>query len=213
MLTDQTLSDFGNQPMTFIIADDHNLVRDGLKLMVSGMLPNVRFLEADDGESLLSTVRGAPQARLALVDLNMPGMDRGALLADLARGFPKLPLVAISALTSPDVVRRTLDIPTVHAFVPKSATADHMRLAINAALQGIKLVFAQPAEPPAPPEVGLTPRMEEVRALLKQGMTNKRIALALDISEGTVKNYMTEIFRVLNVSNRTQAAQYDPDTS
>lgn len=212
MLMEQTPPGFG-APMTFIIADDHNLVRDGLKLMVSGMMPNLRFLEADDAESLMGTVRGAPEARLALVDLNMPGMEKGAQLADLSRGYPRLPLVAISAMTSPDVVRRTLDIPTVHAFVPKSATSDHMRLAINAALQGIKLVFAQPAEAPAAPEAGLTPRMEEVRALLKQGMTNKRIALALDISEGTVKNYMTEIFRVLNVSNRTQAAQYDPDTS
>ena len=129
MLTEQIPPGLTSQSMTFIIADDHNLVRDGLKLMVSGMLPNIRFLEADDADSLLGTVRSAPEARLALVDLNMPGMEKGALLADLSRGFPKLPLVAISALTSPDVVRRTLDIPSVHAFVPKSATADHMRLA------------------------------------------------------------------------------------
>ncbi|TWO70284.1 response regulator transcription factor [Caenimonas sedimenti] len=196
--------------VTFIIADDHNLVRDGLKLMVSGMLPHVRFLEADDADSL-ERAANAPQVKLALVDLNMPGMDRGARLAQLARTHPRLPLVCISALTSPDVVRRTLEIPTVHAFVPKSATADHMRVAIDAALQGIKLMFVQPAEAQAAAEIGLSPRLEEVRALLKQGMTNKRIAQKLNISEGTVKNYMTEIFRALNVSNRTQAAQYDPD--
>jgi DNA-binding NarL/FixJ family response regulator len=198
-------------PVTFIIADDHNLVRDGLKLMVSGMLPQVRFIEAADADSL-ALAAAAPEARLALVDLNMPGMERGARLAQLARDHPRLPLVAISALTSPDVVRRTLEIPTVHAFVPKSATADHMRVAIDAALQGIKLRFVQPAEAQAGAEIGLSPRLEEVRALLKQGMTNKRIAQKLNISEGTVKNYMTEIFRALNVSNRTQAAQYDPDT-
>lgn len=198
--------------VTFIIADDHNLVRDGLKLMVSGMLPHVRFLEAADADSL-ELAASAPEAKLALVDLNMPGMDRGARLAQLARSHPRLPLVAISALTSPDVVRRTLEIPTVHAFVPKSATADHMRVAIDAALQGIKLMFVQSAETQAPAEIGLSPRLEEVRALLKQGMTNKRIAQTLNISEGTVKNYMTEIFRALNVSNRTQAAQYDPDST
>jgi DNA-binding NarL/FixJ family response regulator len=132
----------------------------------------------------------------------------------LARTYPRLPLVAISALTSPDVVRRTLDIPTVHAFVPKSATGDHMRVAIDAALQGIRLMFVQDtvaAQPTA--DVRLTPRLEEVRVLLKQGMTNKRIAQTLNISEGTVKNYMTEIFRTLNVSNRTQAAQFDPESS
>ena len=62
------------------------------------------------------------------------------------------------------------------------------------------------------PDVVLTPRMEEVRQLLRQGMSNKRIASHLGLSEGTVKNYMSEIFRALNVSNRTQAAQMDADT-
>ena len=62
------------------------------------------------------------------------------------------------------------------------------------------------------PDVLLTPRMEEVRQLLRQGMSNKLIASTLGLSEGTVKNYMSEIFRALNVSNRTQAAQLDADT-
>lgn len=202
------------RPPTIVVADDHNLVRDGLKLMVSGMLGEVRFLEAGDAHSLFEHVRRSPGICVALVDLNMPGMERGARLAQLAREQPQLPLVVISALTSPDVVRRTLDIPTVHAFVPKSATTEHMRVAINAALQGIKLMFKQSLDDSLPPpDAVLTPRMEEVRSLLRQGMTNKHIALTLGISEGTVKNYMTEIFKALNVSNRTQAAQYNSSTS
>jgi DNA-binding NarL/FixJ family response regulator len=59
----------------------------------------------------------------------------------------------------------------------------------------------------------LTPRMREVLQLLKHGKTNKQIARILNITEGTVKNYMTEIFRLLNVSNRTQAAQYGRDAA
>lgn len=55
--------------------------------------------------------------------------------------------------------------------------------------------------------------MEEVRALLRQGLSNKQIARQLGLSEGTVKNYLSEIFRVLQVSNRTQAAQYDPEVA
>jgi DNA-binding NarL/FixJ family response regulator len=196
----------------FIIADDHTLVRDGLKLMVQQLHPGVTFLEAEDAETLAAHLRHGGPAGLALVDLNMPGMDRGDRLAELARIRPALPVVAISAMTSPDVVRRTLAIPSVCAFVPKSANVDHMRLAIDAALRGVKLVFAV-EEQPASAAVQLSPRMEQVRGLLKQGLTNKRIAVQLHISEGTVKNYVTEIFRVLNVTNRTQAAQFDPDKS
>lgn len=212
--TDSNQSMWAGQPPAIIVADDHNLVRDGLKLMVSGMLGDARFLEAGDAHALLNLTRSAVDVKVALVDLNMPGMDKGATLAQIARENPRLPLVVISALTSPDIVRRTLDIPTVHAFVPKSATTEHMRVAINAALQGIKLMFKHNIEGSmAPPDAALTPRMEEIRSLLCQGMTNKHIALTLGISEGTVKNYLTEIFKALNVSNRTQAAQYNSSTS
>ncbi len=121
--------------------------------------------------------------------------------------------MVVSALTSPDVVRRTLEIATVHAFVPKSANSEIISAAIDAALQGRKLPFAQTLGGGARrPEVILTPRMEEVRNLLRQGMSNKMIASTLGITEGTVKNHMSEIFKALNVSNRTQAARLDSDT-
>ena len=55
--------------------------------------------------------------------------------------------------------------------------------------------------------------MQEIRQLLRQGLSNKRIAQQLNLSEGTVKNYMSEIFRLLAVSNRTQAARYDSETA
>ncbi|MEO7546829.1 MAG: response regulator transcription factor [Ramlibacter sp.] len=196
-----------------LIADDHLLVRDGLKLLVASILGPVQFLEACDADSLLKMADALPQPRVALVDLNMPGMDRGARLAELARRFPALPVVVISALTSPDVVRRALDIPSVFAFVPKSATADHMRAAIAAAVEGVKLPFAQVNPTGSESDVVLTPRLEEIRLLLRQGMSNKLIARTLGISEGTVKNYMSDIFRALNVSNRTQAARFDNDAT
>lgn len=199
---------------TIVIADDHSLVREGLKLMLIGMMGQVRFLEAGDAETLLAYTRNHDDITVALVDLNMPGMEKGATLAKIAHENPQIPMVVISALTSPDVIRRTLEIPSVHAFVPKSATTEHVKVAINAATQGIKLMFKQNLEKSmAPPDAGLTPRMEEIRSLLAQGMTNKHIALTLGISEGTVKNYLTEIFKILSVSNRTQAAQYNSSTS
>lgn len=197
---------------TVLIADDHVLVRDGIRLLVSGILEGADFLEASDGPSLQHLLQTRRDIDLALVDLNMPGMDKGFRLLELAR-LPNCPaLIVVSALTSPDVVRRTLAISSVHAFVPKSATSAHMRQAIEAALQGIKLPFSPSVDAASQPEVTLTPRLEEVRALLRQGMSNKLIASTLGISEGTVKNHMTEIFRALNVSNRTQAAGHNPET-
>lgn len=199
-------------PLTVLIADDHVLVRDGIRLLVSSILGQVRFLEAGDGPALLRVARLHPEISLALIDLNMPGMEKGFRLTDLARQRPSLPVVVVSALTSPDVVRRTLAIPNVYAFVPKSATSDRMRAAIEAARFGIRLPYGPVVEQGLAPEVALTPRLEEVRALLRQGLSNKLIASTLGISEGTVKNHMTEIFRALNVSNRTQAARHNADT-
>ncbi len=196
---------------TVLIADDHALVRDGIRNLVSSVLGEVDFAEADDGESLMQAA-AATQARIALVDLNMPGMEKGFRLAELARRHPSLPLVVISALTSPDIVRRTLEIDTVHAFIAKSAPSEQICEAIEAAMQGRRLPFALRMSESKRPELMLTPRMEEVRQLLRQGMSNKLIASTLGLSEGTVKNYMSEIFRALNVSNRTQAAQVDADS-
>lgn len=200
--------------LTIIVADDHSLLRDGLKLMLISMFQRIRFLEAGDAESLLKHARHPNGARVALVDLNMPGMEKGATLSRIAHEAPHLPMVVISAMTSPDVVRRTLEIPSVFSFVPKSASSEHVRVAVNAAMQGVKLTFQHSPEiSVAPPDAGLTPRMEEIRSLLSRGMTNKHIALTLGISEGTVKNYLTEIFKILSVSNRTQAAKYDASIS
>jgi DNA-binding NarL/FixJ family response regulator len=203
---------FTESTPTVLIADDHALVRDGMRGLVAAWLGAAHFIEVGDGDALMRAAAAHPAARLALVDLNMPGMERGSRLAELAHRHPGLPLVVISALTSPDVVRRSLDMATVHAFVPKSAPSEQICAAIDAALQGRKLPYAHRAPEARRPEVVLTPRMEEVRQLLRQGMSNKLIARTLGISEGTVKNHMSEIFKALQVSNRTQAAQLDADT-
>ena len=194
-----------------LIPDDHALVRDGMRALVAGVLDGVHCTEAADAETLLKAAASEPPAQLALIDLNMPGMEKGFRLAELARRHPGLPVVVISALTSPDVVRRMLALPNVYAFVPKSAPSDTLCAVIAAALRGERTPFAQQLADARRPDVVLTPRMEEVRQLLRQGLSNKRIASQLGLSEGTVKNYMSEIFRALNVSNRTQAAQMDAD--
>ena len=215
MLSEACLTEAPNATLTILIADDHQLVRDGMRMLVADTWPQARLRDAANADALLAQARHLRPPALALVDLNMPGMAKGARLAMLARECPALPVVVISALTSPDVVRRALELPTVYAFITKSAGSARMREAMLAALAGRKLSFEPPAihSAEAAPGAALTPRMQEIRGLLQRGWSNKHIAQQLHLSEGTEKNYMSEIFRLLQVSNRTQAAQYDDETS
>ena len=89
----------------------------------------------------------------------------------------------------------------------KGQGLEDVRAAIRAALTGKKISSPCVRPARAQPSLALTPRQEEIRDLLRQAMSNKMIAGVLGISEATVKNHITEIFKALNVTNRTQAAQ------
>lgn len=196
---------------TVLIADHQVLVRDGIKMLIAEILVHVHFVEADNGDSLLQAAHSRPAIHLALIDPEMPGMQGALRLAELTRLHPAVPVVIVSALRSVDVARWVMSIPSVCAVVSKSAHRGEVRSAIEAAMQGRKLACVQLGRRSAQPESTLTPRQREIRDLLRQGFSNKMIAGALGISEGTVKNHITEIFRVLNATNRTQAAQFSAE--
>ena len=99
-----------------MIVDDDEIV-----CRIADKILNQKYetFSVNSGEEALEQAE-AGQPDLILMDLNMPEMERGNRLGLLAHDFPRLPVVVVSALTSPDVQRRVLDIPTVFAFVPKS---------------------------------------------------------------------------------------------
>jgi DNA-binding NarL/FixJ family response regulator len=194
---------------TILVADDHGLVRDAVRMVIRDMLAEAIVLEAADGDALLRVAASHPEIRLALVDLRMPHMQGGLRLAEFACRFPGIPVVVVSAWDMPEIVHQVLRVPSVFAFVSKNGGTDNLRHAIASTLSGRRMPSPRPAfARPASPQP-LTPRQEQVRGLLRQGMSNKRIAGALGISEGTVKNHITDLLRVLNLRNRTQAALID----
>jgi len=194
-------------PGKVLVADDHELMREGIKILVAGVLGDVHFVEAENGDALFHVIASTPFIRLAILDLRMPGMRAGFRLIELARRHPTIPLLIVADHSFYDVVRRAATLPSVCACLPRSASANDVRLAIKAAACGTKLSYVPIGRGNALPPVALTPRQEEIRRLLSQAMSNKMIAGTLGISEATVKNHVTEIFKVLNVTNRTQAAQ------
>jgi DNA-binding NarL/FixJ family response regulator len=196
-------------PPRVLVADDHALVREGVKLIASDVLGEPRFVEATDGEQALRLLLDPHPLRLAVIALQMPEMENGTRLALLARARPEVPFVVVTDRLGADAMRRLGDIPNVQALVSRRTEARRVRAALEAAVLGRKFAPAPETGRSAEPSSGLTPRQVEIRGLLRQGYSNKLIAATLGISEGTVKNHMSEILRTLNASNRTQAAGLD----
>lgn len=196
-----------------VIADDHPLFRDALRLAVSQTVVDGEIAEADSFDALCVRLRAAPDIDLVLLDLNMPGMNGLSGLLYLRAEFAAVPIVVVSANENPRVVRRALDLGAV-GYIPKSAAATAIRDAIGALLAGGAWL------PPAlgarlPDSAGdaalvallntLTPQQSRVLMLLSEGLPNKQIAHAMQVTEATIKAHVSAILHKLGVDNRTQA--------
>ncbi len=219
--------------MRILIADDHELFRDGLRLVLSNLGPDVTVVEAGTYDETLTLLRsggqdGTDAIGVVLLDLVMPGMRWAEGLAALKTTAPEVPVVILSASQDRRLVLETVRLGA-SGFIPKTSSSKVMLSALQLVLSGgiylppsliatddpggnddpATLLAAAHAVPPndAPPADAplLTPRQREVLALLGQGKSNKEIARLLDLSEGTVKLHVTAILKSLNVSNRTGA--------
>jgi DNA-binding NarL/FixJ family response regulator len=196
-----------------LIADDHPLFREALKGCVARLLPEARIVEADSADALFAAAEQHPDADLLLLDLNMPGTQGFSALVHLRATQPQLPIVMVSAREDPITIQRALDHGAA-GFVPKSATVAVISHAVDAVLSGGEWAPepSRSSEGVGPEEAeiarrvrDLTPQQFRVLAMLGEGLLNKQIAHALDVSEATVKAHMTAIMRKLGAHNRTQA--------
>lgn len=201
--------------MKILVADDHALFREGMRYVLAGLGSNVEILEARDGSEALALVAGRPDLDLVLLDLAMPGMDGFTGLRALRTRIPAVPVVILAASEDSADVRLALNGGAM-GFIPKSSTSSVMLSALRLVLSGG--VYLPPAflekssrrgttESGAPSldALGLTARQQDVLKLLGQGQSNKEIAQALGLAEGTVKLHVSAILKALDVDNRTQA--------
>jgi DNA-binding NarL/FixJ family response regulator len=191
-----------------LIADDHPLVRDALARTVAELDAQVQVQQAGTLDGLLELAR-AGSADLALLDLNMPGMDGVAGLARVRAAAPSLPVVVASGQEDAATIRAVLAGGAV-GFIPKSERPEVLLSALRLVLAGGTYVPARLVEVAAPgariaSASDLTPRQHDVLRLLLRGEPNKLIARELGLTEGTVKIHIAAILRALHVRNRTEA--------
>lgn len=192
-----------------LIADDHDLIRDGICGHLRGLGNGITFVEAGDWIETIAAAMVHPDLGLALVDLYMPGKAGLTGLAELLRANRGLPVLILSASGNMEDMREALRLGAM-GYVSKSETAAVMLGAVRLVLDGGMYV------PPALANLGttihaapapvLTERQLEVLRLIVQGKSNKEIARTLHLAHATVKVHLAAIFRLLAVENRTQAA-------
>ena len=198
-----------------LIADDHPLFRDALKLAVAQAVPGAQIIEADSVHSLFAALESHPDPELLLLDLNMPGAHGFNALVQARAHFPAVPIVVISAREDRHIMHRALGHGAA-AFVPKSASIDLIVGALRAVLSGDTwLPPSASQDNPASLDAGeaeatsrlaaLTPQQFRVLSMLSAGLLNKQIAAELGVSEATVKAHVSAVMQKLGVSNRTQA--------
>lgn len=198
-------------PNRIVVADDHPMFRDAMRLAIAEALPEAEVVEAGTLEAAAAALEKIVDADLLLLDLNMPGMQGFAGLAYLCSRFPALPIAVISANEEPRVIRRAVGAGAC-GYIPKSAPSDTLREALRALLAG-ELWLPATQEPDrgeadedaACRIASLTQQQIRVLMMLNDGMLNKQIAYGLGVSEGTAKAHVSAILQKLGVTSRTQA--------
>jgi DNA-binding NarL/FixJ family response regulator len=196
-----------------LIADDHEVVRAGLKTLLAGTDIKV-VAEASSGDQAVRlALKHEPD--VVLLDIRMPEGDGLNALGRIKLDRPEMPVLILSTYDNPTYVARAVALGA-NGFLLKGTSKDKLIEAIKGAAQGqnvwtrdeLRRVTGALATPrlAADVEVPLTQRESEVLRQLAFGLTNKEIALALHISYETVKEHVQHILRKIGVSDRTQAA-------
>lgn len=197
-----------------LLADDHMMVREGIHQLLE-LEENITVIgEAGDGIECINEVsRLRPD--VVILDINMPKLDGISVLKEIRGKNIPCKIIILTFYNECDIIQKVIDLGA-NGYILKEADSSLLVKAINIVVTGER--YIQPSiasmlrqhkliSKQSPTDI-LTKRELEIIKLLVAGMYNKEIADKLDISEKTVKNHMSSIFKKINVSDRTQAAVY-----
>lgn len=202
-----------------LLVDDQGLIRQGLRVLLE-LEPDIEIVgEAENGEQAINLVAKF-QPDVVLLDIRMPIMDGVAATREIQKRFAKTKILVLTTFDDDEYVSAALQNGAM-GYLLKDTPSEELAVAIRAVYKGytqlgpgiVKKLLTQfshvalTQSPPVPSSLAeLTPREKEVLRLIATGASNREIAQQLYISEGTVKNHVTNILNRLNLRDRTQAA-------
>jgi DNA-binding NarL/FixJ family response regulator len=212
-----TLAEFAPEPelppIRIILVDDHAIVREGVRAILEGRDDMQVVGEfANGADALAAAEKLAPD--LALVDLKMPGISAVETIRGLHAQIPGIRVLVFTSFGEDSLIRATLDAGAI-GFLLKDALQSDLVRAIRSVAAGE--AFLAPAaqrqlmellRKPQSERESLTTREGDVLRLIAEGLSNKQIARRLNLTEGTVKGYVSQILAKLHLADRTQAALY-----
>lgn len=200
-----------------IIADDHMMIREGLKqlLELDGTMKVIA--EANDGEECLNLLNKKIHPDILLLDINMPKKNGIEVLEYIKQNKIPVKVLILTVHNEVEYLLKAVDIG-IDGYLLKDSSYDELKEAIDVIISGN--TYIQPSLLPALNESmedhaldkekieWLTKRELDVLRLISEGCSNKKISDELTISERTVKNHISHIFRKIDVEDRTQAAVF-----
>lgn len=199
-----------------MLADDHILMREGIRQLLEFDGTITVISEASDGEEcIMKLLEEKPD--VLLLDINMPKKNGIEVLEEIKRKKINVKILILTVHNEIEYLLKAVDIG-VDGYILKDSESAELKKAINTVMRGES--YIQPSLIPAlnnrlvtrdidKDKVDMLTRRElEVLVLVANGMFNKEIAISLNISERTVKNHISNIFKKIEVSDRTQAAVF-----
>lgn len=202
-----------NDTVTVVLADDHELVRDGIRMVLEAE-PDIQVVaQASDAEGAARYVLGHRPAVLIL-DLSMPGRPSLELMPQILESSPSTSVIVLTMQNEPAFARKALQ-SGAKGFVIKQSAASELVSAVRAVLAGDTYInpnlgarmAAEPDASDGPPD-DLTPREVEVLGLLALGYMNPEIADQLVLSVRTVETHRANIQRKTSLSTRAELIAY-----
>ena len=194
------------------LADDQALVRGGLAALLGGFAQLQLCLQAADGEELLAALADTP-VDLVLSDIRMPGLDGIGLVRALRERGDPTPVILLTTFDEPELALRAAEAGA-RGFLLKDASPEDLLEAIVRVAAGETLLAPVPTDPVraryayrdrSEPSERFSEREVAILRLLAGGYSNREIAKAVFLSEGTVKNYVSDILDKLGTRDRTRA--------